>query len=157
MKHVLSNLLKMYCYEWSQYDKLDVNDQGKYEYEYHLSDFWNKENHYPFFIKVNGILAGFVLIDDDFAVHLNYDYTISDFFIMHKYRHAGIGRYAAKIIFDMFQGKWEIVMHPHNVTSVGFWHSVVDEYTDNKYEIIRLSPDLIYQDGTYADIISFEN
>lgn len=156
-KTILSNLSKMYCYEWSQYDKLDVNEQGDYEHEYDLADSWNKENHYQYFIKVNEILAGFVLIDDDLAMHLNYDYSIAEFFIMHKYRRAGVGRYAAKFVFDMFLEKWEIVHHPHNIMSVEFWASVVDEYTNGKYEIIRSYPNLKYHDGTYADVISFEN
>lgn len=155
-KKILGNLLKMYCYEWSQYNKFDVNDQGEYEFEKHISDFWDKENHYPFFIKVNGILAGFVLIDDDFVLHQNYDYAMSEFFIMHKYRRAGVGRYAAKAIFNMFHGKWEIGRHPHNIASVKFWNSIVDEYTDGKYEIVESCKDFMYHDGTYGDIISFE-
>lgn len=156
-KPVLKNLLKMYCYEWSQYTEFDVNDQGDYEFEYHISDYWNKEKHYPFFIKVNGILAGFVLIDNDFVLHKNYDYAVAEFFIMHKYRRAGIGRYVAKAIFDMFHGKWEIAQHPHNIASIKFWENVVREYTDGKYEIIRSCKDFVYHDGTRGDIISFEN
>lgn len=156
-KSILKNLLKMYCYEWSQYNKIDVNDQGEYQFEYHISDYWDKENHYPFFIKVNGILAGFILIDDDFVLHSNYDYAMAEFFVMHKYRRGGVGRYAAKAVFDMFHGKWEIGEHPHNIASVRFWESIVNEYTDGKYEIIKSCPDYVYHDGTCGDIILFEN
>lgn len=156
-KQTLNNLLKMYCYEWSQYNKFDVNDKGEYEFEHHLSVFWNKENHYPFFIKVNGILAGFVLIDDEFQIHKNSDYSVSEFFVMHKYRKTGVGRYAAKAVFDMFHGKWEIERHPNNIASVIFWDRVVNEYTNGKYEIIKSCPDVVYNDGTCGDIISFEN
>ncbi len=156
-KPALCNLLKMNCYEWSQYTKYDVNHQGEYEFEYHLSDFFEKDNHYPFFIKVDGILAGFVLIADDFEVHLDSDYAISEFFIMHKYRRMGVGRYAANAIFDMFHGKGEIGRHPHNIPSAKFWDSIVDEYTGGKYDIIESCQDFVYHDGTCGDIISFEN
>ncbi len=147
----------MYCYEWSQYNKIDVNSKGEYEFEYHISKYWNKENHYSFFIKVDGVLAGFVLIDDDFDIHMDYDHAIADFFIMHKYRRSGVGRFAAKAIFDMFHGKWEIEHHPHNIGSVKFWDSIVDEYTGGKYEIVKSCKYVVYYDGTCADIISFEN
>lgn len=155
-KQTLNNLLKMYCYEWSQYNKFDVNDKGEYEFEYHLSNFWEKENHYPFFIKVNGKLGGFVLIDDEFQLHQNSDYAISEFFVMYKYRREGIGRHAAKVVFDMLHGKWEIVRHPHNIKSIKFWDSVVEKYTQGKYEIIK-SSHAVYPDGICADIITFEN
>jgi predicted acetyltransferase len=156
-KPVLLNLLKMYCYEWSQYTKFDVNNQGEYEFEYQISNYWDKEKYYPFFIKVNGILAGFVLIADDFELNLNSDYAISEFFVMYKYRRAGVGRYAAKVVFDMFHGKWEIGRHPHNTASVRFWDSIVDEYTDGNYEVIKSCKDLVYHDGTLGEIILFEN
>ena len=156
-KQILTNLVKMYCYEWSQYNKYDVNDKGDYEFEYQLSSFWKKEKHYPFFIKVDGILAGFVLIDDDFKLYQNSDYAISEFFVMYKYRRTGVGRKAAKIMFDMFRGKWEIVRHPYNGNSIRFWNSVVEEYTNGKYEIINDCSDAVYPDGICADIVSFEN
>lgn len=154
---ILGNLLKMYCYEWSQYNKFDVNDKGEYEFEHHLSDYLDKKNHYPFFLKVDGILAGFILIDDDFVLHKNYDYAMGEFFVMYKYRREGVGRYAAKAIFDMFHGKWEIGRHPHNAGSVKFWDSVLSEYTGGKYEVVKSCPGFVYHDGTCGDVLSFEN
>jgi len=156
-KSILGNLLKMYCYEWSQYNGLDVDDQGIYEYEHHLSNYWIKEKYYPFFVRVDGVLAGFVLIDTDFDIHFNYDYAMSEFFIMYKYRRAGIGRYVARNIFDMFHGNWELKRHPQNGVAVKFWDSVIDEYTGGNYEIINACKNVVYQDGTCADILSFAN
>jgi len=156
-KPILLNLLKMYCYEWSQYNKVDVNNRGEYDFEYHLSDYLEKENHYAFFIKVDGILAGFVFIDDDCLLHADSNYAMAEFFVMHKYRRAGVGRYVAKAVFDMFHGKWEVGLNPHNLPSVGFWDSVVREYTGGKYELVKSYPKFVYHDGTLGDIFSFEN
>ncbi|WP_372237772.1 GNAT family N-acetyltransferase [Paenibacillus sp. P46E] len=108
-------------------------------------------------MKVNGILAGFVLIDDDFVLHPNFDYSMGEFFILHKYRRSGVGRYAAKAVFDMFRGKWEIGEHPDNISSIRFWDSIINEYTDGKYEIIKSCSNLVYHDGTCGNVISFEN
>jgi len=76
---------------------------------------------------------------------------------MYKYRRAGVGRDVAKTVFNMFHGKWEIARHPHNIPSVGFWDSIIGEYTDGKYEIIKSYQDFIYHDGTFGDIITFKN
>ena len=40
---VLRNLLKMYCYEWSQYNQLEVDAAGTYALEGHASAYWTKE------------------------------------------------------------------------------------------------------------------
>ena len=153
-KEILQNLFQLYCYEWSQYDKLDVNKLGLYEYE--LLDYWTEENHYPFFIKVDSILAGFILVDKCFDVRKDYDFAMSEFFVMHKYRTAGIGRYATKIIFDMFHGKWELKRHPKNTAAVYFWDKIIDEYTNGKFELIKSCQEVVYQDETFADLFFFE-
>jgi predicted acetyltransferase len=153
-KEILRNLLGLYCYEWSQYTNFDVNQFGSYEFA--ASDCWTKENHYAFFIKVDGKLAGFVLVDKDFDVRKDYDFAMSEFFVMHKYRTTGVGRYAAKAIFDMFHGKWELRRHPKNIGSVCFWDKVIDEYTNGKFEIIKSYREVAYQDGTFADFFFFE-
>lgn len=153
-KEILQNLLQLYCYEWSQYDKLDVNKFGLYEYE--LLDYWTEEKHYPFFIKVDGKLAGFILVDNCFDICKDYDFAMSEFFVMHKYRTAGIGKYAAKIIFDMFHGKWELKRHPKNTAAVYFWDKIIDEYTNGKFKIIKSCQEVAYQDGTFADLFFFE-
>jgi predicted acetyltransferase len=154
-KQILNNLLAMYCYEWSQYDKSDVNPQGSYGYR--ISEYWENENFHPFFIKADGMFAGFVLVNNEFDIHTDYDFSIAEFFIMFKYRHSGIGRYVANTIFDEFHGKWELKRHPHNLVSVKFWDKIVAEYTEGNFDIIRSCPGIIYNDGTFADILSFEN
>ena len=60
-KETLKNLLEKYLYEFSQWDKNDVNESGLYGYEY-LDCYFTEEHRYPYFIKVNGNIAGFSLI-----------------------------------------------------------------------------------------------
>ncbi|MDD6482386.1 MAG: hypothetical protein PUF65_09025 [Lachnospiraceae bacterium] len=62
-KMVLTNLIEKYLYEFSQWEKTDVNADGNYGYEY-LDCYFEEENRYPYFIKVDGTLAGFVMISD---------------------------------------------------------------------------------------------
>jgi predicted acetyltransferase len=60
---VLRNLLKMYCYDWSQYNKLEVNADGDFAFEAHASDYWTKVGYHAFLIAVHERWAGFVLFD----------------------------------------------------------------------------------------------
>jgi len=154
-KQTLINLVKMYCYEWSQYNGIDLDSNGEYAFERDIDRFFTKERHFPFFIKVDEKLAGFVLVDDDFDLDKNSDYAISEFFVMHKYRREGVGKQAAREIFIRFPGRWEIKMHPQNTISIKFWKSVVGELTNNNYSFIESCEQARYMDGSLGTIIQF--
>lgn len=158
-KSILSNLLEKYDYEFSQWEKTDVDDNGLYGYEY-LDCYFNEENRFPYFIKVNGKLAGFVMISDYPEVpQYKTDFCLSEFFVMYKYRRGGVGREAACKVLDLHHGKWQLKRHPHNIGSVYFWDKVVSDYTHGNYKIIPAYPnhEVDYEDGTPADVFFFEN
>jgi predicted acetyltransferase len=93
---VLRSLLKMYCYEWSQYNHLEVDADGNFAFETCASEYWTKEGYHAFLIAVDEQWAGFVFFDThDFIVHTDCDYSMAEFFVMHAYRHHGIGSYVA--------------------------------------------------------------
>jgi predicted acetyltransferase len=63
-------------------------------------------------------------------------WSVSEFFVMRKYRRQGIGKQVAATVFDMFSGKWEIFQHEANIPSYRFWESVVQEYTGGRFETV---------------------
>ena len=158
-KEILKNLLEKYGYEFSQYNNLDVNELGLYGYDY-LDCYWYDKNRYPFFIKVNSKIAGFIMVNDYPELkRIPLDYAISEFFILFKYRQNGIGKYCVKYILDKFKGKWQLKYHPKNEISKKFWIKTINEYTKGKYEIIENDPDpdVLYEDGTIGHIMVFES
>ena len=62
-RDTVMNLLEKYLYEFSQWEKTDVNDNGLYGYEY-LDCYFEEKNRFPYLIKVDGKLAGFILVSD---------------------------------------------------------------------------------------------
>lgn len=155
-KEILRNLLEKYDYEFTQWDKRDVNPLGLYGYSY-LDYYWTEENRYAYFIKVDGKLAGFVMINDYPEAKEPTDYSLAEFFVMYKYRRLGIGKIAAFQIFDMFHGKWQLKIHPHNIPSVHFWNQIVSRYTNDKYRLVKGYPGSEYDDGTPGDMFFFQN
>lgn len=153
----LANLIKMYCYEWSQYNLFDVDEQGVYPFEKYVNLCFEKPKHYNNFIRVDGILAGFALIDDDFAVSKESDYSMGEFFVMYKYRRFGVGKYAATYLFDRYPGKWEIGFHPNNTNSVKFWTNILNDYTHYNYTLHSNCTGLTYHDGSLGNVITFDN
>lgn len=156
-KNILKNLIKMYCYEWSQYNGIDINEFGEYAFEHDIDRYFTEADNYPYFIRNGGKLAGFVLIDTDFDYDKNSDHAVSEFFVLYKYRKMGIGRSAATETFNKHKGKWEIKMHPMNKTSIDFWTDVVGKATNGKYHIIKNCEQAKYSDGNLGTIIVFNN
>jgi len=158
-KEILRNLFEKYDYEFSQYNKIDVNELGLYGYDY-LDSYWNEKNRFPYFIKVDNKLAGFIMVDDYLINYLikglQTNWSMSNFFVMYKYRNKGIGAFCVNSMFDKHNGKWGIMYHPNNIISKNFWNKVVGEYTKGKYEIIKDKKEVGYEDGTMAEILVFE-
>lgn len=158
-KDVLYNLIEKYLYEFSQWDKMDVNENGVYGYEY-LDCYFTERNRFPYFIKVDNQLAGFVMVNDYQEIpDVETDFCIAEFFVMYKYRRNGVGRESLFKVLELHHGKWQLKRHPHNMASVYFWNKVISEYTDNNYKLITAYPnhEVDYKDGTPADVFFFEN
>jgi predicted acetyltransferase len=156
-REILANLLEKYDYEFSQWDKRDVNPLGLYGYQW-LDGYWTEENRWAYFILVDSQLAGFVMVNDyREAPYKAADFSMAEFFVMYKYRHAGVGRFAAKTAFDLHRGHWQLKYHPHNDASVTFWNKVVSDYTAGKYELVPNYPGTEYVDGTLGNILFFDN
>lgn len=49
-KEILRNLLEKYDYEFSQWDKQDVNNLGLYGYQY-LDHYWTEDKRWAYFIS----------------------------------------------------------------------------------------------------------
>lgn len=158
-KEILRNLLEKYDYEFSQWDLRDVNELGLYGYDW-LDSYWNDANRWAYFIRVDGKLAGFAMVNDYPEVPGRaIDFCMAEFFVMHKYRRCGVGREAARQVFARHHGRWLLKRHPRNLPSVAFWDKVVAENAVGTYERILDYPDHAtdYDDGTPADIFFFTN
>jgi len=132
-KQVLRNLLELYLYDFSEFDKKDVNRHGLYGYSY-LDHYWTDPGRHPFFIMADGVLAGFVLVSDFcYLCAPGEARSISELFVLKKYRRMGVGQDSAKAVFAMYPGKWEVLQHPENKVSMKFWENVIAETTRGQY------------------------
>jgi len=123
--------MNLYNYDFTEYQPKDINDYGFYNYGY-TDYWWNDDDRHPFFIRADGILAGFVLVKDSAFEYINGPnaHKINEFFVMKMYRRRGVGSYAATAAFNMFKGKWEVTHLPHNIPAKCFWKSVIMKYTN---------------------------
>jgi predicted acetyltransferase len=104
---------------------------GLYEGLPDLEEYWDNPDREPFIIRVDGELAGFVLVIKGTAVEPN---QIGEFFVMEKFGGKGVGKTVAWRVFDMFPGNWLIHEMWNNYKAQAFWRSVVNSYTNGNYQ-----------------------
>ncbi len=132
-KSVLIQMMELYNYDFSEFSQDDLNEYGYFGYA-HIDDYWNEEGRHPFFIRVDGKLAGLVLVRSCCEHNdLPNPHNIAEFFVMKKYRNNGVGRAAAVKVFDRFPGSWEISQWTNNLPAQRFWQKVVAQYTHGNY------------------------
>ena len=156
-REILANLLEKHLYEFSQWDLKEVNPLGLYGYQY-LDYYFTEENRWAYFIKVEGQLAGFVMVITLPEVHdRETDYQMAEFFVLHKYRRKGLGYEAFRRVTDTHRGKWQLKLHPGNIPSVHFWEKSISRLTEGDYELVKAYPGTEYEDGTPGDVYFFES
>lgn len=132
-KELLHNLMNLYLYDFSEFDKnMDVDEHGIFGYKY-FDLYWIEGDRYPFIIYVNGLIAGFALVNKHTYTG-KADHRIAEFFVMRKYRNKGIGRTVAYQLFDKFSGWWEVVQTKENIAAKEFWSKIISTYTGNNFE-----------------------
>jgi len=151
-KSVLRQLMEFCNYDFSPYDQADVNDYGFFGYEW-IDHYWTDKGRMPYFIKVDGKYAGFVLVGHYTPKHATSPiWTINEFFVMKKYRRHGIGTYVARTLFERYRGAWKVSQIYSNDVSRFFWERVISEYTGRDYEKKQR-----FEDGFDRQFITFDN
>ena len=124
----------IYQYEF----EITGTDPGEYKY---LDAYWQQPTRFPYFIKVDGQIAGFILICG-YTLVIKDARTISEFYVTKEYRQKGIGKEAARLAFNLFPGKWEVREVQSNTCAAAFWNKVIAELTDNQFQQVILNNDL---------------
>ncbi len=131
---ILRHLMELYQYDFSEFEGSDVGPIGLYDYPY-LDHYWIEPGRSPFLVRVDGKLAGFVLVSRyNYLTGFKDGWVIAEFFIMRKYRHQGIGEYVAKWIFDHHPGSWQVGQITQNSAAATFWRKVIGRFSGENYE-----------------------
>jgi predicted acetyltransferase len=131
-KETIHNLMQFYFYDFSEYIDLQVNDNGFFGQYAYLDSYWEENRRFPYLIQKEGKLAGFVLVSEVQESNNPY-WSISEFFIMKRFRFDGLGKLAAHQIFEKHKGNWQVSQIEANKPAQTFWRKVIGEYTGEQY------------------------
>jgi predicted acetyltransferase len=135
-KPILQRLMELYLYDFTEFEDIPMDSSGLFGDPW-LDFYWSEKGRFPFLIRADGKLAGFVLVNQH--THLaDSEWTIAEFFILRQYRRQGVGKAAAFSTFARFGGKWEVHQLERNIPAQHFWRKVITEYTGGLYTEIHI-------------------
>lgn len=128
---LLANLLELYIHDISEaFPQVELGPDGRFGYS-KLPLYWSEpEVRFPFLIKFEGRVAGFAFatrgspVTDDPNV-----FDIAEFFVLRRYRRAGVGRRAAVLLWNRLPGKWIVRVSEGTPGALPFWAGVIAEFT----------------------------
>ncbi|SBS38993.1 Acetyltransferase (GNAT) family protein [Marinomonas spartinae] len=133
-RRVLENLFHYYVYDMSEFMGWAPNDQGQFPFRLSQFDvYWQREDHFPYFIYVEGELAGFALVRKYPANRSVYD--IEQFFVLRKFKGQGVGKQVLELILKSYPGKWQIRVLKENTGALHFWKSAVSRIVGSDYRL----------------------
>lgn len=127
---ILHNLMQFYIYEFSIYiPQIKLEYNGCYK-PFDLEKYWNNHHFHAYFIKAENELIGFALVESAGA---SSSHSIQEYFIMAKHKGKGYGKEAAKKLFAMFPGEWEITQIEKNEPARAFWKGLINEVSGGNF------------------------
>src|SRR5712671_76752 len=88
---------------------------------------------YPLVILSDKQPNGFALVSRPTMKRDTVDCRRAEFFVLRDSRRHGVGREAAELIFNRFDGRWEVVEFLRNSTAVAFWRNIIGSYTHGHF------------------------
>jgi predicted acetyltransferase len=131
---LLANLLELYIHDLSAvFPSIQVGADGRFGYP-KLPLYWTEPTrHFPFLIRLRERLVGFVLATRGSPVSEDPDVRdIAEFFVLRGERQAGVGRAAARLLWDSLPGRWTVRVSEGNLPAIPFWSRLTNEYTNGQ-------------------------
>jgi predicted acetyltransferase len=145
---ILANLLQLYIHDFSELVEIDTEADGRFAYP-QLPLYWSDPGRYAFLVKVDGELAGFVLVKTGSEWDVR---DMAEFFVMRRYRRRGVGMHVAHEVWRILPGPWEVRVMERNTPAQRFWARAVSSFTG-----LPAVPVRVEQDGQVWQLFSFES
>ena len=134
----VANVYPLYLHDLSEFDDgyYRLDERGLWKPD-HLPDWLGTGPHqHALVIRADGARAGFAFVGEAPFEHMTagLDFRLCEFFVLRSLRSRGVGRAAARAVFDHFPGRWEVEEMRRNEPAVRFWRRVLGEYTSGAFE-----------------------
>ena len=149
---VLANLFQLYAQDFMDFYDLALDSDGRFSYK-NLALYWRDPHRHPFLLRIDGRLAGFVLVKRGSEVSGNAAaWDVAEFFVLRSFRRRGFGTKVAHQVWKRFPGTWEVRVLEANVSALHFWEHAIATFTGKPANTIHVA-----HDGEHWKLFSFES
>jgi predicted acetyltransferase len=135
----LKNLLELYAHDFSEYVPLQLGPNGRFDLLL-ADEWWQADDHYPFFVHADGKLSGFALVRRGSRVTGDANVMdIAEFFVVRGARRQGIGVEVMRELCRVFPGPWEARVRAGNAAAFAFWSRALAESAGQAPEVADFS------------------
>lgn len=134
---LVRNLYPLYLHDLSEYGvEYRLDEQGLWRPDFLPTWLSSSPQVHPLLLREEGRTVGFAFVGEKPFPYMTpgRDFRMSEFFILRGERRRGLGRRAARAIFERYPGVWEVSQLPANRSATAFWRSVISEYTGGAFE-----------------------
>lgn len=129
---LVKNLVPYYIYDMAEHLGWPCTSEGRFDGCDDLETYFAGERRHAFILRDGLEPAGFVLILAD-KPEPDVDYSVTDFFVLRKFRRQGVGQRTAHDLFRRFPGRWKVEQFAANQPAVAFWTTIIDRYTKGHF------------------------
>lgn len=130
---IIGNLLQYYLHDFSCFDHVPIEPDGSFSYPY-LKHYWQDPDRFPYLFRRQDQLIGFGLLRlETGPVGSGHQMDMAEFFILRSFRRNGSGTFAARALWDLFPGSWQIRVLRANKAAYQFWKPLIASYTQNNF------------------------
>ncbi len=134
-KDLLKNFHQYYLHDLSEYtSNLKLKADGSFDND-DITYYYKSDNLFPYLIKNDEEVVGFILFNLPPNAPEGYNYYISDLFILKSHRKKGYAGQAIEKLFDLRQGRYALLELNKNRDAIGFWHYFFDKFALNYSEV----------------------
>ncbi|MEP6754130.1 MAG: GNAT family N-acetyltransferase [Chthonomonadales bacterium] len=100
-------------------------------------NWWIRDDCITYIIRVEDLVAGFAFVcQDRRQISSGVDNELVDFYVAPPFRNQGVGTAAARQIFRMHDGTWQVFQLPRNTGAIRFWHRIINNMTGGRFELL---------------------
>lgn len=151
-KPVVGGLLQVYLRDMAPFTGDDTDQPEPYAYPC-FDLYWSAdgmaEGRVPYLIVANDEVAGFAFVNRHSRLGNTDVWNIAEFYVQRTRRREGVGKRAARKLFGMHPGTWEITVLRANAPAHAFWLSAIAEH---EFKIVTTDPAV-----WHGDVIIFES
>ncbi len=127
-RSALANLTQLYIHDFSEFwagtAEGELQDDGRFT-DYPLDAYWCEPGRIPLLFRQDDRLIGFALLNAVGHGAWPVERNMAEFFIVRKHRRGGVGTAAARRVFSLYPGAWEVAVARKNLGALAFWRQAI--------------------------------